>query len=50
MEKAKELLTKTNDTIAVIAEAVGYPEQKYFSQQFKKIVGVKPVIYRKLHT
>ena len=50
MEKAKELLTTSNDTIAVIAEAVGYPEQKYFSQQFKKIVGVKPVIYRKLHT
>ena len=50
MEKAKELLTTTNDTISVIAGAVGYPEQKYFSQQFKKVVGVKPVIYRQLHS
>ena len=50
MEKAKELLTSTNDTISAIADAVGYPEQKYFSQQFKKVVGVKPVIYRQLHS
>ncbi len=50
MEKAKELLTSTNDTINVIASEVGYPEQKYFSQQFKKVVGVKPVIYRQLHS
>ena len=50
MEKAKELLTTTNDTISAIAGAVGYPEQKYFSQQFKKVVGVKPVIYRQLHS
>ena len=50
MEKAKELLANTNDSIAAIAEAVGYPEQKYFSQQFKKIVGVNPIVYRKLHT
>ena len=50
MERAKELLTSTNETISAIAAAVGYPEQKYFSQQFKKIVGVKPVIYRQLHS
>ena len=50
MEKAKELLTTTNDTISAIAGAVGYPEQKYFSQQFKKVVGIKPVIYRQLHS
>ena len=50
MEKAKELLASTNETISAIAAAVGYPEQKYFSQQFKKVVGVKPVIYRQLHS
>ena len=50
MEKAKELLSGTDETISSIAEQVGYAEQKYFSQQFKKIVGVKPNIYRKLHS
>ena len=50
MERAKELLTTTNDTISAIAAEVGYPEQKYFSQQFKKVVGVKPVIFRQLHS
>ena len=50
MEKAKELLVRSNETISAIAEQVGYVEQKYFSQQFKKIVGVKPNVYRKLHS
>ena len=50
MDKAKELLVRSNETISAIAEQVGYVEQKYFSQQFKKIVGVKPNVYRKLHS
>ena len=39
MEHAKKLLIDTNDTIAAIGDAVGYADQKYFSQLFKKIVG-----------
>ena len=50
MEKAKELLATTSKSISAIAEECGYPEQKYFSQQFKKVVGVKPVVYRQLHS
>ena len=50
MEKAKKLLVESNETVSAIAEKVGYAEQKYFSQQFKKIVGVKPNVYRKLHS
>jgi YesN/AraC family two-component response regulator len=29
-----------------IGEAVGYPEQGYFSRIFKKYVGVSPLEYR----
>ncbi len=50
MEKAKKMLTSTNETIAAIGDAVGYGDQKYFSQLFKKVVGVKPAIYRRLHS
>lgn len=50
MEHAKKLLLETNDTIAAIGENVGYQDSKYFSQQFKKNVGVKPVVYRQLHS
>lgn len=50
MEKAKELLCSTNGTIAAIGEAVGYKDSRYFSQIFTKQVGVKPALYRKLHS
>lgn len=50
MEQAKKMLITTNDTIAAIGDAVGYGDQKYFSQLFKKVVGVKPAIYRRLHS
>ena len=30
-------------------ESVGYKDAKYFSQQFMKVVGVKPAEYRKLY-
>jgi two-component system, response regulator YesN len=50
MEKAKKLLINSNETIAAIGDAVGYSDQKYFSQLFKKNVGIKPTIYRKLYS
>ena len=50
MEKAKEMLCNTNETIAAIAYNVGYKDTKYFSQAFTKNVGVKPALYRKLHS
>ena len=50
MEKAKEKLCTTNETIAAIGESVGYRDPRYFSQTFTKTVGVKPALYRKLHS
>lgn len=50
MEKAKELLRTTNETIAAIGEYVGYKDSRYFSQMFTKQVGIKPALYRKLHS
>lgn len=50
MEKAKEFLCNTNETIATIGDWVGYKDSRYFSQTFAKQVGVKPALYRKLHS
>ena len=49
MEKAKELLRTTNMTILQVSEEVGYKDSRYFSQLFRKTVGIKPALYRKLH-
>ena len=49
MEKAKELLRTTNETIAAVGAKVGYKDSRHFSQTFTKTVGVKPVLYRRLH-
>lgn len=46
MEKAVELLEKTDDKTYVIAAKVGYQEQNYFSYVFKKRFGVSPSKYR----
>ncbi|MBF1001042.1 MAG: response regulator [Lachnospiraceae bacterium] len=48
MHHAKKLLVESNETIASIAERVGYSDPKYFSQLFKKTIGVKPIVYRQL--
>ena len=48
--KAKSMLKDTNESIAAIAEQVGYANAKYFSQLFSKVVGINPTVYRKLHS
>ncbi|HAH62550.1 MAG TPA: hypothetical protein DCL73_10700 [Treponema sp.] len=50
IEKAKQLLVSTNDTMAGIAAKVGYADTRYFSQCFEKTAGLKPSIYRKLYS
>ncbi|MDD2971558.1 MAG: response regulator [Lachnospiraceae bacterium] len=50
MKKAKDLISSTNETIAAIAEQVGYKDSRYFSRIFTKEVGIKPALYRKLHS
>lgn len=46
LDKAVELLNKTDDKTYVIASKVGYAEQNYFSYVFKKRFGVSPTKYR----
>lgn len=47
MEKAKELLRTTNNTLQMIAEAVGYTEGNNFQAIFKRVVGVTPGEWRR---
>jgi len=47
IEKAKELIQFTNNSISEIAEHVGFPDIHSFSKAFKKIDGVSPSFYRK---
>ena len=46
LDKAVELLNKTDDKTYVIAAKVGYQEQNYFSYVFKKRFGVSPTKFR----
>jgi two-component system response regulator YesN len=50
MDSAKKLLTGTNETIAAIADRIGYKDVRYFSKLFTKTIGVKPAVYRRLYS
>lgn len=43
---AAEILLCSSDTIAAVASAVGFPNEKYFSRTFKRIIGVPPGSFR----
>ena len=47
LEKASELLIKTNDKVCQIAEAVGYNNLDYFINKFVRLKGKTPLQYRK---
>ena len=47
MEKSKELLIKTDLSIEIIAQQVGFNSTQYYSKTFKEIVGISPNKYRK---
>ncbi len=49
IEKAKEKLSQTDDSITEIAISVGYRDIKSFRKQFLKNVGVTPSEYREFH-
>ncbi len=49
IEQSKKLLRTTTLPVKTIATTVGYMDEKYFRKLFKKIVGIKPSDYRKLH-
>ena len=46
IEKAKELLSQTDDKIAVIGAKVGYKYSQYFHKIFKSVTGETPHEYR----
>jgi AraC family transcriptional regulator of arabinose operon len=46
MARARELLDTTDQSIAAVAAATGYPDSFYFARQFKKVHGVTPFGYR----
>lgn len=47
IEDAKELLLHSNIDITEIAFSIGYSDRSYFTNVFKKLVGVSPKEYRK---
>ncbi|OON92477.1 MAG: hypothetical protein ATN32_09655 [Candidatus Epulonipiscium fishelsonii] len=47
MDKAKELLRTSNDSIDEITSLVGYTNTSSFIRQFKKVEGITPGEYRK---
>ena len=49
MERAKELLQRTNLPVAEICVQVGYSDVKHFTQNFKKETNLNPGQYRKLY-
>ena len=49
IEKSKELLKNTRETIESIAAAVGYSDVESFTKNFKKYTEVKPSQYRKIY-
>lgn len=46
MERAKDLLSRSDKPIAQICAAVGYQERRYFSKVFQKYTGMTPSEFR----
>ena len=47
ISEAKRLLETTNHSVSKISQAVGFSSQSYFSQVFRKELGITPLQYRK---
>ena len=48
--RIKRLLADPQYKVYQVSEMVGFQDEKYFSRQFKKLVGVTPKEYRNEHT
>lgn len=42
IEKACQLLIRSKDSVAAIARAVGYDDQKHFTELFRRYMGMPP--------
>lgn len=47
LEKARNLLMYSNESLANIAAYVGFPSQSYFGEKFKKYFNMTPMQYRR---
>ncbi|MBO4887893.1 MAG: helix-turn-helix transcriptional regulator [Firmicutes bacterium] len=47
LSRARMLLEQTDEPLSQIAEAVGYPDQLYFSRLFRSRIGLSPSEYRR---
>lgn len=47
MEAAANLLSTTGDSVRAVAQAVGIPDENYFSKVFRKWSGKTPSVYRR---
>ena len=43
------MLARTDDAVASIGAAVGWPDPAYFSRRFRGVFGVSPREYRNRH-
>ncbi|WP_158711023.1 substrate-binding domain-containing protein [Streptomyces albus] len=46
VQRAKERLRQSDDSVQTIARAVGFHDRAYFSRVFRKVTGVAPHVYR----
>lgn len=46
IEKARQMLTRTDRKISTIAQDIGYHDQSHFSRHFRQITGMSPRSYR----
>jgi AraC-like DNA-binding protein len=49
IEKVKELLTYNELTLSEIAFQMHYSSMAHLSAQFKKVTGMSPSVFKKLH-
>jgi transcriptional regulator GlxA family with amidase domain len=50
LEKAKKLLTGSEQTLEQITLAVGYVDVSSFRRLFRQVIGISPTVYRQRFT
>ena len=49
IDESRFLLRETDHTLSLIAQILGFSSLSYFSQCFRRVEGISPLEYRKLH-